>query len=43
MAAQGEDARKRTGLDRILGWLEREDDEATPQVAFQTLEDEYLY
>lgn len=43
MATQGDDAPRRFGLDRLFNWFENEDEEATPQVAYQTLEDEYLY
>lgn len=43
MAAHGEDSPRRFGLGRLLEWFENEDEEAQPQVAYQTLEDEYLY
>lgn len=43
MAAHGDEAPRRFSLDRLFSWFAYEDEEATPQVAYQTLEDEYLY
>lgn len=43
MAAHGDDGRRRFSLDRLFDWFDYEDEEASPQVAYQTLEDEYLY
>jgi len=45
MAISGDDLRRRTGVERLLSWLETdtEDEELTAEAAYQTLEDEYLY
>lgn len=43
MSSHGGEGPRRLSLDRLFSWFAYEDDEATPQVAYQTLEDEYLY
>jgi hypothetical protein len=43
MAISGDDIRRRTGVERVLSWLDTEDEELTAEAAYQTLEDEYLY
>jgi hypothetical protein len=43
MAISGDDLRRKTGVERVLSWLETEDEELTTEAAYQTLEDEYLY
>lgn len=43
MAISGDEIRRRTGFERVLSWFETEDEEVESEVAYRTLEDEYLY
>lgn len=43
MATHGGERSRWFSLERLTDWFQHEDEEATPQVAYQTLEDEYLY
>lgn len=43
MAISGDDIRRKTGLERVLSWLDTEDEELTTEAAYRALEDEYLY
>jgi len=43
MAISGEEIRRRTGFERVLSWFDMEDEEVESEVAYRTIEDEFLY